>query len=62
MTFVDTANPAAGAAPAAGRIATRRLLEVRGLRTYFWHPMRRAFVRSVDGVDLDIAAGETLGV
>ncbi len=38
------------------------LLEVRGLRTYFWHAGRRAFIRSVDGVGLELAAGETLGL
>ncbi len=42
--------------------AAPALLEVRGLRTYFWHGGRRAFIRSVDGVDLDLAAGETLGL
>ncbi len=38
------------------------LLEVRGLRTYFWHAARAAFVRSVDGVDLELPAGGTLGL
>ncbi len=38
------------------------LLSIEGLRTYFYSRTRRAFVRSVDGVDLRIARGETLGV
>jgi peptide/nickel transport system ATP-binding protein len=59
---IDTARVSVGVAGPPDRPETRLLLEVRGLRTYFWHPTRRAFVRSVDGVDLEIAAGETLGV
>ncbi len=38
------------------------LLRIEGLRTYFYSRSRRAFVRSVDGADLEIARGETLGV
>ncbi len=38
------------------------LLSIEGLRTYFFSRSRRAFVRSVDGVDMRIARGETLGV
>ena len=45
----------------------RPLLEVRGLRTYF--PVKRGllrhtvgFVRAVDGIDLDVKKGETLGL
>ena len=38
------------------------LLSIEGLRTYFFSRSRRAFVRSVDGADLSIARGETLGV
>ena len=36
------------------------LLSIRGLRTVF--PTRQGLVRAVDGVDLDVAAGECLGV
>jgi oligopeptide/dipeptide ABC transporter ATP-binding protein len=36
------------------------LLSIRGLRTVF--PTRHGLVRAVDGVDLDVAAGECLGV
>ena len=38
------------------------LLEVADLRTYFYSPGKRAFVRAVDGVTMAIARGETLGV
>ncbi len=38
------------------------LLTVENLRTYFWSRPKRAFVRSVDGVSLAAARGETLGV
>ncbi|HTG01754.1 MAG TPA: ABC transporter ATP-binding protein [Nitrospirota bacterium] len=38
------------------------LLTVEGLRTYFYSRSRRAFIRSVDGVNIGIAKGETLGV
>jgi oligopeptide/dipeptide ABC transporter ATP-binding protein len=38
------------------------LLEIEGLRTYFYARSRKAFVRSVDGVTIDIARGQTLGV
>lgn len=38
------------------------LLSIDGLRTYFYSRSRRAFVRSVDGADMEIARGETLGV
>jgi oligopeptide/dipeptide ABC transporter ATP-binding protein len=36
------------------------MLSIRGLRTVF--PTRQGLVRAVDGVDLDVAAGECLGV
>src|SRR6266852_3053207 len=36
------------------------LLEIEGLRTHFH--TRAGVVRAVDGVDLDVAAGQTLGV
>jgi oligopeptide/dipeptide ABC transporter ATP-binding protein len=38
------------------------LLTVENLHTYFYSRSRRAFVRSVDGVDLEVMRGETLGV
>ena len=37
-------------------------LKIEGLRTYFYSKEKQAFVRSVDGVDLSIERGETLGV
>jgi oligopeptide/dipeptide ABC transporter ATP-binding protein len=57
---------AAPAAPAA-RVATAPILEASGIRTYF--PVRRGilqrtvgYVRAVDGVDLSVLPGETLGL
>ena len=48
-------------------MSTAPLLRIRGLQTYF--PIRRGIlqrtvghVRAVDGVDLDIAPGETVGL
>jgi len=38
------------------------LLTIENLRTYFYSRAKRAFVRSVDGVSLGVARGETLGV
>jgi oligopeptide/dipeptide ABC transporter ATP-binding protein len=38
------------------------LLSIENLRTYFYSRPRRAFVRSVDGVSLHVAPGETLGI
>src|SRR2546428_7167611 len=38
------------------------VLEVQDLRTYFYSRAKQAFIRSVDGVSLSIARGETLGV
>ncbi|HVP78747.1 MAG TPA: ABC transporter ATP-binding protein [Thermodesulfobacteriota bacterium] len=43
-------------------MTTAPLLKVEDLRTYFYSRSRQAFIRSVDGVSLDIAKGETLGV
>jgi oligopeptide/dipeptide ABC transporter ATP-binding protein len=40
--------------------ATRSLLEIRGLRTYF--ASERGEVRAVDGVDLSLERGKTLGI
>ena len=37
-------------------------LQIRDLRTFFFDKERQAFVRSVNGVNLDVARGETLGV
>jgi oligopeptide/dipeptide ABC transporter ATP-binding protein len=51
----------------AERVATDPILEARGVRTYF--PVRRGilqrtvgYVRAVDGVDLSVLPGETLGL
>ncbi len=38
------------------------LLNIEDLRTYFYSRSKQAFIRSVDGVSLAIARGETLGV
>jgi oligopeptide/dipeptide ABC transporter ATP-binding protein len=38
------------------------LLRIEDLRTYFYSRAKQAFIRSVDGVDLDVASGETLGI
>lgn len=38
------------------------LLKIEDLRTYFYSRSKQAFIRSVDGVSLEIARGETLGV
>jgi oligopeptide/dipeptide ABC transporter ATP-binding protein len=43
-------------------MSTRPLLRIEDLRTYFHSRVKQAFVRSVDGVDLEVARGETLGV
>jgi ABC-type dipeptide/oligopeptide/nickel transport system ATPase component len=37
-------------------------LKIEDLRTYFYSRDKQAFIRSVDGVSLEIAKGETLGV
>ena len=38
------------------------LLDIENLRTYFYSRAKRAFIRSVDGVGLQVARGETLGI
>jgi oligopeptide/dipeptide ABC transporter ATP-binding protein len=38
------------------------ILEIEGLRTYFYAKSKQAFIRAVDGVDLRISRGETLGL
>lgn len=38
------------------------VLNVEGLRTYFYSKAKQAFIRSVDGVSFQIKKGETLGV
>lgn len=41
---------------------TAPLLKIEDLRTYFYSKSKQAFIRSVDGVNLEIGKGETLGV
>ena len=41
---------------------TGPLLKIEDLRTYFYSRGKQAFIRSVDGVSLEIAKGETLGI
>ena len=65
-------RPAAGAEPrqssrTRARPPARPVLDVRGLRTYFpvkagAFSVRRAMVRAVDGVSLQLRSGETLGL
>ncbi len=43
-------------------MTTGSLLKIEDLRTYFYSRSKQAFIRSVDGVSLEIAKGETLGV
>ena len=38
------------------------VLKIEDLRTYFFSRSKQAFIRSVDGVNLEIDKGETLGV
>ncbi|HWR72594.1 MAG TPA: ATP-binding cassette domain-containing protein, partial [Nitrospirota bacterium] len=38
------------------------ILKIEDLRTYFYSRSKQAFIRSVDGVSLEVATGETLGV
>ena len=41
---------------------TAPLLKIEDLRTYFYSKSKQAFIRSVDGVNLEVGKGETLGV
>jgi oligopeptide/dipeptide ABC transporter ATP-binding protein len=43
-------------------MTTAPILTIEDLRTYFYSRSRQAFIRSVDGVSLEIAKGETLGL
>jgi oligopeptide/dipeptide ABC transporter ATP-binding protein len=43
-------------------VSTEPLLRIESLRTYFYSRVKQAFIRSVDGVDLEVARGETLGI
>jgi oligopeptide/dipeptide ABC transporter ATP-binding protein len=38
------------------------MLRIEDLRTYFYSKSKQAFIRSVDGVSLEIGKGETLGI
>src|SRR5258708_32760072 len=46
----------------AGEMMDAPLLAIENLRTYFYSRPKRAFIRSVDGVSLHVAPGETLGI
>lgn len=43
-------------------MSVQPVLNVEGLRTYFYSRAKQAFIRSVDGVSFQIKSGETLGV
>lgn len=43
-------------------MSAQSLLRIEDLRTYFYSRVKRAFVRSVDGVDMEVNQGETLGI
>ncbi len=43
-------------------MTTATVLKIEDLRTYFYSRGKQAFIRSVDGVSLEIGKGETLGV
>jgi oligopeptide/dipeptide ABC transporter ATP-binding protein len=45
-----------------GPLTAAPLLKIEDLRTYFYSQSKQAFIRSVDGVSLEVAHGETLGV
>ena len=43
-------------------MSTMPILEIENLRTYFYSKNKQAFIRAVDGVDIQINHGETLGL
>lgn len=43
-------------------MTTEPILRIEDLRTYFHSRSKQAFIRSVDGVNLEVGKGETLGV
>lgn len=43
-------------------MTAEHLLTIEDLRTYFYSRSKQAFIRSVDGVDLTVSRGETLGI
>jgi oligopeptide/dipeptide ABC transporter ATP-binding protein len=43
-------------------MTTDPLLKIENLRTYFYSKSKQAFIRSVDGVSLEIGKGKTLGI
>ncbi|MDH4274557.1 MAG: ABC transporter ATP-binding protein [Gammaproteobacteria bacterium] len=43
-------------------MSTSPLLKIENLRTYFYSRAKQAFIRSVDGVDLEVNKGDTLGI
>lgn len=45
-----------------GHVTENTVLKIQDLRTYFFSRSKQVFIRSVDGVDLQIDRGETLGI
>ena len=43
-------------------MSSRPVLQIENLRTYFYSKSKQAFIRSVDGVTLQVDKGETLGI
>ena len=43
-------------------MSTSPMLQIENLRTYFYSRAKQAFIRSVDGVDLEVNKGDTLGI
>ncbi len=43
-------------------MAESTILKIEDLKTYFFSKSKQAFIRSVDGISLDVYRGETLGV